>query len=122
MRRKRKKEKSMDEVEGAQWWEVLPSLQSSKQESVANSGRLFLRNLSYTITKEDVVQLFEKSCPLTEVMILLDKTTNRPTGLSFVTFMLPEHTVKPFDDLDEQIFHGRLLHFCVLVPAQLKRM
>ena len=97
-------------------WTVRPSLQSSQQneESIADSGRLFLRNLSYTIMEEDLTQLFEKFGPLTEVMIPLDKTTNRPTGLGFVTFMLPEHAVKAFEELDGQIFHGRLLH---LLPS-----
>ena len=97
-------------------WVVRPSLQTSQQneENIADSGRLFLRNLSYTVTEEDLTQLFEKFGPLTEVMIPLDKTTNRPTGLGFVTFMLPEHAVKAFEDLDGQIFHGRLLH---LLPS-----
>ena len=100
-------------------WMVQPSLQSSQlnEESIADSGRLFLRNLSYTIMEEDLTQLFEKFGPLTEVMIPLDKTTNRPTGLGFVTFMLPEHAVKAFEELDGQIFHGRLLH---LLPSSFR--
>lgn len=30
------------------------------EESIAESGRIFLRNLTYTITEDDVRKLFEK--------------------------------------------------------------
>lgn len=85
-------------------------------ESIAESGRLFIRNLSYSITEDDLTQLFEKYGPLTEVLLPLDKTTSKPIGLGFVTFMLPEHAVKAFNELDKQIFQGRLLHIMPSKP------
>ena len=94
-------------------WEIRAAQQSNESredESIADSGRLFLRNLSYTVSEDDLTQLLEKFGPLTEVTIPLDKTTSRPTGFGFVTFMLPEHAVKAYEALDGQIFHGRLLH------------
>lgn len=30
------------------------------EESIAESGRMFIRNLSYTVTEDDVRKLFEK--------------------------------------------------------------
>ena len=85
-------------------------------ESIGESGRLFIRNLSYSITEEDLTNLFEKYGPLTEVNLPLDKTTNRSIGLGFVTYMLPEHAVKAYSELDRQIFQGRLLHILPSKP------
>lgn len=97
-------------------WELKASLvDDSEVESVMESGRIFIRNLPFSTQEEDLTELFEKYGPLTEVIIPLDKTTNRPTGLGFVTFMLPEHAAKAYQELDGQIFQGRLLH---LLPAR----
>lgn len=32
----------------------------ANEETIAESGRMFLRNLSYTTTEDDVTKLFEK--------------------------------------------------------------
>lgn len=84
-------------------------------EDVGETGRLFVRNLSYSTTEEDLRTLFEQFGPLTEVTVPLDKTTSKSTGLAFITYMLPEHAVKALSALDGQIFQGRLLH---LLPAK----
>ena len=84
-------------------------------EDVSESGRLFVRNLPYSTTEDDLAGLFDKFGPLTEVTIPLDKTTNKPTGFAFVTFMLPEHAVRAFEAIDGEIFQGRLIH---LLPAK----
>lgn len=39
-------------------------------------------------------------------------------GFAFVTFMMPEHAVQAFNDLDGHVFQGRLLH---ILPAKPKR-
>ena len=104
-----------------QLWGAKSALQLSKgeeDETIADSGRLFLRNLSYTVSEGDLTEAFEKFGPLTEVTIPLDKSTNRPTGLGFVTFMLPEHAVKAYESLDGQVFQGRLLHVLPARPRQ----
>ena len=89
-------------------------------EGIAESGRLFLRNLPFTTTEEDLSEAFEKFGPLTEVMIHLDKTTNKSTGLAFVTFMLPEHAVQAYEAMDGQVFQGRLLHVLPALPREKK--
>lgn len=86
-------------------------------ESIAESGRLFLRNLAYLCSEEDLQELFGKFGPLTETYLPLDKTSNKPTGIGFVTFMMPEHAVKAFNELDGKIFQGRSLH---ILPSKAK--
>ena len=61
--------------------------------------------------------LFEKYGPLTETYLPLDKTTNKPTGIGFVTFVMPEHAVKAFNELDGKVFQGRYLY---ILPSKAK--
>ncbi len=99
-------------------WEVKASVTGQTEvESILESGRIFIRNLPYCTEEEDLEELFGKYGPLTESAIPLDKTTNKPMGVAFITFMLPEHAAKAFHELDGQIFQGRLLH---LLPAKPK--
>jgi multiple RNA-binding domain-containing protein 1 len=99
--------------EGEKPWER--SSKEAEPESIAESGRLFIRNLSFLTTEEQLAELFGKFGPLTESTIPLDKTTGKPTGLGFITYMLPEHAVKAYEALDGQIFQGRLMH---ILPAK----
>ena len=89
-----------------------------EDEPVAESGRLFLRNLAYTCTEEEIKTLFEKYGPVAEVHLPIDKATKRITGIGFVTFVMPEHAVTAFNELDGRVFQGRLLH---LMPAKAKK-
>lgn len=80
------------------------------EESIAESGKMFIRNLAYTTNEQDVRTLFEKYGPLAEVDLPVDKTTRKPKGFGTVTFLMPEHAVKAYVELDGSIFHGRMLH------------
>jgi len=86
-------------------------------ETVGESGRIFVRNLSYTATEEDIAELFNKYGPLTETNVPVDRLTRKYKGFAFVTFMMPEHAVAAFSALDGTSFKGRLLH---LIPAKAK--
>lgn len=55
--------------------------------------------------------------PVTEVIVPLDKLTRKIKGYGVVTFLIPEHAVKAFTELDGMIFHGRMLH---LLPGKAK--
>lgn len=109
-------------IEGAELkpWEVKVALGDGceEMESVTESGRVFVRNLPFSTQEQQLSELFGKYGPLTEVTIPLDKTTHRATGMAFVTYMLPEHAVKAYQELDGQIFQGRLLH---LLPARARQ-
>lgn len=107
------------------------------EESIAESGRMFIRNLSYTTTEDDIRKLFEKygnsfSCPqcdaydiniifylgpLTEVNLPIDRITRKLKGFGTITFLMTEHAVKAYSELDGSILDGRMLH---LLPAKMK--
>jgi len=86
-------------------------------ETVGESGRIFIRNLPYSATEDDISNLFSKYGPLTETTVPVDKNTRKYKGFAFVTFMMPEHAVAAFSGLDGSTFMGRLLH---LIPAKPK--
>lgn len=85
------------------------------EESIAESGRIFIRNLTYTTTEDDIRQLFEKYGPLTEVNLPVDRTTRKPKGFGTITFLMPEHAIKAYTELDGSILNGRMLH---LLPGK----
>lgn len=87
------------------------------EEDISDSGRVFFRNLSYTVTEEQLQELFEKYGPVTEVNLPIDKVTRKIKGFGTVTFVMPEDAVRAFSELDGSTFHGRLLH---LIPAKSK--
>ncbi|XP_043252107.1 probable RNA-binding protein 19 [Colletes gigas] len=87
------------------------------EESIAESGRMFIRNLSYTTTEDDMRKLFEKYGPLTELNLPVDKLTRKPKGFGTVTFLMTEHAVKAYGELDGTIVNGRMLH---LLPGKAK--
>ena len=48
-----------------------------KEETVAESGRIFIRNLSYTVTEEELEALFKPFGPLAEIHLPIDKHSRR---------------------------------------------
>ena len=108
------------EVRPRPWEQKLENMDGV--ESIGESGRLFIRNLSYSITEDDITQLFNEYGPLSEVLLPLDKMTKKPIGLGFVTFMLPEHAVKAYSEMDGKIFHGRLIHILPSKPPSTKTL
>ncbi|KAJ3102243.1 hypothetical protein HDU97_000679 [Phlyctochytrium planicorne] len=76
---------------------------------IADTGRLFVKNLPFTCTREDLEKLFGRFGPLSEVHLSIDKDSKKPRGFAFILFLLPEHAVKAYGALDNSIFQGRIL-------------
>lgn len=88
------------------------------EENISESGRIFFRNLAYTVTEDDLQKLFEPFGPVAEISLPVDLITRQIKGFGTVTFMMPEHAVQAFYELDGTTFHGRLLH---LIPGKGKK-
>uniref|UniRef100_A0A2R5LLW1 Putative rna-binding protein n=1 Tax=Ornithodoros turicata TaxID=34597 RepID=A0A2R5LLW1_9ACAR len=97
-------------------WKQFPDLEDPT-ETLADTGRIYVRNLSYTVTEDDIDDLFKRYGPLSEVHLSMDKFTRKPKGFAFVTFLFPEHAIKAFSELDGKLLQGRLLH---LLPSKSK--
>ncbi|CAL8347969.1 unnamed protein product [Lota lota] len=92
--------------------------EDEEEEDVAESGRIFIRNLPYTCTEEDIKNLFTQHGPLSEVLFPIDNLTKQSKGFAFVTYMIPENAVSAMSQLDGHVFQGRMLH---LLPSTLKK-
>ncbi|ODQ80141.1 hypothetical protein BABINDRAFT_13038 [Babjeviella inositovora NRRL Y-12698] len=85
---------------------------------IAQTGRLFLRNILYTAAEDDFRQLFSKFGALEEVHIAIDTRTGKSKGFCYIQFKNPEEAIQAYYALDKQIFQGRLLH---ILPGQKKK-
>ncbi|PON51366.1 Splicing factor-like protein [Trema orientale] len=84
-------------------------------KEVIETGRLFVRNLPYTATEEELEELFNKFGTVSGVHLVIDKDTKRPKGFAFVNYTHPEFAARALEELDNSIFQGRLLH---VMPAK----
>ncbi|XP_006827686.3 LOW QUALITY PROTEIN: multiple RNA-binding domain-containing protein 1 [Amborella trichopoda] len=91
------------------------SLISDEQAQVLETGRLFVRNLPYTATEDELAELFKKYGDISQVHLVVDKDTRRSKGFGYVLYTLPESAVRALKELDKSIFQGRLLH---VLPAK----
>lgn len=82
---------------------------------ILETGRLFLRGLTYSCTEQDLESLLSKFGPLDQVHISRDLDTKKSKGFGYASFLMPEHALKAYRELDETAFQGRLLH---ILPAQ----
>ena len=86
-------------------------------EDASVTGRLFIRNLAYTATEEELQELCAPFGDVVSVHIPTDRATGACKGLAYVQFTDPDCAASALRGLDKRSFQGRLLH---VLPAQLK--
>ena len=60
-----------------------------KEESVAESGRIFIRNLSYSVNEEELEGLFTPFGPLAEIHLPIDKHSRKiKVGFTDVCYLI----------------------------------
>lgn len=79
-------------------------------EPVAETGMIFVRNLWYSVTEDDLRDVFQKYGEISDISLPICKFTRRPKGFAKVTFVFPEHAARAMTELDATVFKGRLLH------------
>ncbi len=98
------------EVDGKKKAWIQQEADLKKEETIAESGRIFIRNLPYSTNEEALEALFSPHGPLAEIHLPIDKFSRKIKGFAFVTFVMPEHAVKAYAELDGTVFQGRMLH------------
>ncbi|KAF1355955.1 RNA-binding domain-containing protein [Lizonia empirigonia] len=91
---------------------------SSEEDKIRETGRLYLRNLHFEVTEEDIRTQFSKHGPLVEVHVPQKKSDGKGKGFAFVQFKDSENAVEAFNENDSTIFQGRLLH---IISAKAKK-
>ena len=82
------------------------------------SNKLFVGNLSFDITENDLQDAFAAHGTVTETNIMMDRTTNRPRGFAFVTMSSPEEAQKAIAALNGAQLGGRALTVNVARPRE----
>ena len=79
-------------------------------ENPEDTGRLFVRNLPYSCTEEELRTLFDPYGLIESVHLPIDKEKGGGKGYGFVQYLLPEHAHAALTGTDGSAFQGRVLH------------
>ena len=81
----------------------------TETQKIKEPNRVFVANLSYSATEEDIGTLFGKFRPVTSISVPTNQKTGKRRGLAFATLTTPEHTVAAISGLHGEEFQGRQL-------------
>ena len=71
--------------------------------------KLFVGNLSFNTTENDLQDAFAAHGVVTEANLMTDRATGRPRGFAFVTMASPEEAQKAIDAMNGATLDGRNL-------------
>ena len=71
------------------------------------SKKLYVGNLSYKATEDDLRGLFKEFETVTEVNLVVDRGTERSRGFGFVTLSSDDDAAKAIDSLNGAKLHDR---------------
>ena len=72
-------------------------------------SKVFVGNLSFDTTREELESLFAQAGEIAEVFVPTDRDSGRPRGFAFVTFASAESATKAIQTLDGVELGGRNL-------------
>ncbi|TLS29058.1 hypothetical protein PpBr36_00714, partial [Pyricularia pennisetigena] len=88
-------------------------------ESIRKTSRLFVRNLPYSATEDDLKSVFGAFGPLDEIHLSHAGREGTSKGIAFIQYSESSSAVEAFQKLDGCDFQGRILH---VLPGQAKRV
>ena len=82
------------------------------------SNKLFVGNLSFNTTENDLQDAFAAFGTVTETNLMMDRATNRPRGFGFVTMSTAEEAQKAIAGMNGKDVDGRALTVNVARPRE----
>ena len=82
------------------------------------SNKLFVGNLSFNTTENDLQDAFAAFGSVTETNLMMDRTTGRPRGFGFVTMGSAEEAQKAIEGMNGKDMDGRALTVNVAKPRE----
>jgi RNA recognition motif-containing protein len=82
------------------------------------SNKLFVGNLSFNTTENDLHDAFAAFGTVTEANLMMDRMTNRPRGFGFVTMSTPEEAQKAIEGMNGKDVDGRALTVNIARPRE----
>ncbi len=85
---------------------------------ITMSQKLFVGNLSFNTTENDLNDAFAAHGTVTETNLMMDRTTGRPRGFGFVTMSSSEEANKAIEALHGASLDGRPLTVNIAKPRE----
>ena len=82
------------------------------------SNKLFVGNLSFNTTENDLQDAFAAHGTVTETNLMMDRATGRPRGFGFVTMSSSEEAQKAVEALNGKSVDGRALTVNIARPRE----
>ena len=82
------------------------------------NSKLFVGNLSFNTTENDLQDTFAAYGTVTETNLMMDRATGRPRGFGFITMGTPEEAQAAIDALNGKDLGGRALTVNVAKPRE----
>ncbi len=82
------------------------------------SNKLFVGNLSFNTTENDLQDAFAPHGTVTEANLMMDRSTGRPRGFGFVTMSTPEEAQKAVEAMNGKSLDGRALTVNIARPRE----
>ena len=82
------------------------------------SNKLFVGNLSFNTTENDLNDAFAAFGTVTETNLMMDRATGRPRGFGFITMGSAEEAQKAIDGMNGKSIDGRALTVNVAKPRE----
>lgn len=92
-------------------------MDTTSQGQAANN-KLFVGNLNYAVTSDDLRELFSQYGNVIDCIVLSDKFSGRSKGFGFVTFETDDEAEAAKAELNEKEFQGRNLSVSTARPPR----
>src|SRR6201986_3438882 len=83
-----------------------------------SENKLFVGNLSFNTTENDLQDMFAAHGTVTEANLMMDRATGRPRGFGFVTMGTSEEAQKAVEALNGRSVDGRALTVNIARPRE----
>jgi RNA recognition motif-containing protein len=83
-----------------------------------NNTKLFVGNLSFNTTENDLQDAFAAHGQVVETNLMMDRATGRPRGFGFITMSTPEEAQKAIEAMNGAQLDGRPLTVNIARPRE----
>ena len=89
---------------------------SNQEQLILSSRRLFVRNLAFVTTRDELRDYFSTYGPIEECHLPVSKDKQQPLGTAYILFKDANDALEAYRKLDRRIFQGRILQVIASEP------
>ncbi len=93
-------------------------MHSDDASQQVNPRKLFVGNIAFTVTEQQLSELFSQYGEVVDLKLILDRATGRSKGIAFVEYSTEEMAQAAIEATNGMEFEGRALNVNVARPFQ----